>query len=52
MLARDGGSLYLEDAVDVTLDGVKLFNGKAIGGNGAAINAGLSGAPIYGKLVF
>lgn len=54
VIARDGGSLYLEDAVDVTLNGVAITNGKAIGGDGGAIHATLSNplSPVAGILKF
>jgi hypothetical protein len=42
VLARDGGSIYLLDGVNVILNGVKLFNGKAVGGHGGAIYASSS----------
>jgi hypothetical protein len=54
VLANDGGSIYLLDGVNVMLNGVKLFNGKAIGGNGGAIYASISdpAIPMIGKLKF
>jgi hypothetical protein len=54
VLARDGGSIYLLDGVDVLLNGVKLYNGKSIGGNGGAIYASTSiaGVSVLANLKF
>lgn len=40
------------DAADVKLTSVNIFNGKAIGGNGGAIYADISGASIAAILTF
>jgi hypothetical protein len=54
VLARNGGSIYLLDAVTVTLDAVKMYNGKSIGGDGGAIYVTVSDPlnPVTGSLTF